>query len=115
MATPLRRHADAPAHKRRWGPMHVQRAHHDDVAPWLALAAEVEALFGAMADNPDLRRALDRNIERGTAFCVRENDGPPGAPLAGGLLFSPHPPRYTIGWLAVARRWRRQGVGRMLV
>jgi ribosomal protein S18 acetylase RimI-like enzyme len=41
--------------------------------------------------------------------------GLPGAPLAGGLLFSPRPPRHTIGWLAVARRWRRQGVGRMLV
>ena len=75
----------------------------------------MEALFGALVDNPDFRRALHRNIERGTAFCVRENDGPPGAPLAGGLLFSPHPPLYTIGWLAVARRWRRQGLGRMLV
>src|SRR5438067_2684251 len=81
MATPLRRHADAPANERRWEPMYVRRAQRDDVPRWPALAAEVEVLFGALVDNPDFRRALHRNIERGTAFCVRENDGPPGAPV----------------------------------
>jgi len=33
----------------------------------------------------------------------------------GGLLFSPKPPKYEIGWLAVAQKWRRRGVGRLLV
>jgi GNAT superfamily N-acetyltransferase len=34
----------------------------------------------------------------------------------GGLLFSAtHAPHYTIGWLAVAQRWRRQGVAQVLV
>jgi GNAT superfamily N-acetyltransferase len=68
-----------------------------------------------MADSPDFHRALHKSIERKTAFCVREDDGPPGAPLLGGLLFSPKPPLYTIGWLAVAERSRRRGVGRRLV
>jgi GNAT superfamily N-acetyltransferase len=59
--------------------------------------------------------ALERNIARHTAFCVREQGGALGAPLIGALLFSAtHAPRYTIGWLAVAQRWR-QGVARLLV
>jgi ribosomal protein S18 acetylase RimI-like enzyme len=34
----------------------------------------------------------------------------------GALLFSAtHAPHYTIGWLAVAQRWRRQGVAQALV
>jgi GNAT superfamily N-acetyltransferase len=34
----------------------------------------------------------------------------------GALLFSAtHAPEYTIGWLAVAHRWRQQGVARLLV
>jgi GNAT superfamily N-acetyltransferase len=88
----------------------------EDFPAWLRLAAEVESLFGApMADSPDFHRALHKNIGRGTAFCVREGDGPPGAPLLGGLLFSPKPPLYTIGWLAVAEQSCRCGVGRRLV
>jgi ribosomal protein S18 acetylase RimI-like enzyme len=57
-----------------------------------------------------------RHIARQTAFCVREQDGAPGTPLMGTLLFSAtHAPHYKIGWLAVAQRWRRQGVAQMLV
>jgi GNAT superfamily N-acetyltransferase len=33
----------------------------------------------------------------------------------GGLLFSIRPTGYEIGWLAVAERWRRRGVGAALV
>ena len=95
--------------------MNVDVAHIDDFAAWLHLAAEVEPLFGPLVGDPRFEEALRRNIERGTAYCVREDDGPPGMPLLGGLLFSPRPPRYTIGWLAVAGGWRRRGVGRALV
>jgi GNAT superfamily N-acetyltransferase len=87
----------------------------NDFSAWLILAAEVEALLGPMVDAPTFQRALHKHIGRGTAFCVRESDGPPGAPLMGGLLFSPGPPVYRIGWLAVARRHRRQGIARSLV
>jgi GNAT superfamily N-acetyltransferase len=58
---------------------------------------------------------LDRNIRRGTALCIREHDRPPGSALMGGLAFSAKPPLYRISWLSVAARWRRAGVGRVLV
>lgn len=86
-----------------------------DFHPWLALATEVEPLFGPLVEDQTFIRALRKNIHRGTAFCVRENDGPPGDDLLAGMLFSMKPPQYTIGWLAVAESARRQGVGRRLV
>jgi GNAT superfamily N-acetyltransferase len=90
-------------------------AQEEDVPSWLALAAEVEPLFGPMVHEPGFLEALRRNIARGTAFCVRENGGPPGTALMGGLLFSPKPPVYTLGWLVVAARHRHTGVGTLLV
>jgi GNAT superfamily N-acetyltransferase len=88
-----------------------------DSAPWIVLAREVEGLFGAaFADSEDFQAILRRKIDEGLAFCVREQDGPPGAPLCGGLFFSTkHRPIYKIGWLAVAEKWRRNGVGEALV
>ena len=93
----------------------VVHAQSKDIPAWLDLAAEVEPLFGPMVDDPGFLRALHKNVDRGTAFCVREADGPPGVPLIGGLLFSLKPPVYSIGWLAVTRLYRRQGIGRKLV
>ena len=106
----------------RNGPLampHVVTAQTEDIPAWLELAAEVEPLFGPMVDDPGFLRALIKNVERGTAFCVRQTDGPPplgkGLPLLGGLLFSPKPPVYTIGWLAVAQAHRRRQIGQRLV
>ncbi len=95
--------------------MQIQHAHDDDIPQWLELAAEVEALFGPMVHDPAFHRALHNHIDRGMAFCIREEDGPPGAHLLGGLLFSAKPPRYTIGWLSIAEKARRRGAGRRLV
>jgi GNAT superfamily N-acetyltransferase len=93
----------------------VAIAQEKDVPPWLELAAEVEPLFGPIVNDPGFLRALYRNVDRGTALCVREASGPPGAFLLGGLLFSPKPPVCTIGWLAVTRLHRRRGIGRKLI
>jgi GNAT superfamily N-acetyltransferase len=87
----------------------------EDIPAWLNLAAEVEPLFGPLVNEPSFLRALHKNIARGTAFCVRDADGPPGVSLLGGLLFSPKPPVYIIGWLAVTQQYRRHGIGRRLV
>ena len=96
--------------------MHVALAQPADIPVWLDLAAEVEPLFGPMVADPGFRAALERTIQRQTAFCIREQDGAPGSPLMGGLLFSAtQAPHYKIGWLAVTERWRRQGVAQMLV
>jgi GNAT superfamily N-acetyltransferase len=96
--------------------MQIALAQLADITAWLELAAEVEPLFGPMVADPGFHAALERNIARQTAFCIREQDGPPGAPLIGALLFSTiHAPHYKIGWLAVAQHWRRQGVAHSLV
>lgn len=87
----------------------------EDTPAWLNLAAEVEPLFGPMVDDPSFHRVLHKHIGRGTAFCVRDADGPPGVPLLGGLLFSPKPPIYRIGWLVVAQQHRRHGIGQRLI
>jgi ribosomal protein S18 acetylase RimI-like enzyme len=95
--------------------MRIQLANKHDIPNWLALAAEVEHLFGPMVDNPSFLKSLKENIDRGTAVCVRRRDGPPGKQLLGAMLFTENPPTYRIGWLAVATEWRRRGVGRALV
>jgi GNAT superfamily N-acetyltransferase len=93
----------------------VQIATVDDLPAWLTLAAEVEPLFGPMVQEASFLAALHNNFARGTAFCLREQDGPPGSPLLGGLLFSPHPPLYRISWLAVTEHARHQGHGARLL
>ncbi|MFD9107044.1 GNAT family N-acetyltransferase [Streptomyces bottropensis] len=85
-----------------------------DLPAWLRLADEVEDLFGPMVDDPEFRAALERNIQRGTALCVREH-GSTGTVLAGGLLMSVRPPRYEISWLAVSTAFRGQGIGALLI
>jgi ribosomal protein S18 acetylase RimI-like enzyme len=87
----------------------------EDIPSWLDLAREVEFLFGPMCEAPGFYNALRKNIDRETAFCIREANGPAGVRLLGGLLFSPRPPIYTVGWLAVTQSCRRRGIGRGLM
>ena len=95
--------------------MRVECATIDDIPGWLRLATEVEFLFGPMIGDLGFHDFLQRSVCRGTALCIRERDGPPGAALMGGMAFSARPPLYRINWLSVAARWRRAGVGRGLV
>lgn len=95
--------------------MIVDLASPDDVPGWLCLAAEVEPLFGPMCNEPSFRRALERNIARGTALCIREQDGLPGSSLLAGMLYSVPPPYYRIGWLSVAEAHRHRGLGSCLL
>lgn len=91
--------------------MNVVNATKGDIQGWLGLAEEVEYLFGPMLDNPSFIRALEKNINRGTAYCVRENNGSPGSNLLGAVLFSSsNAPSYKIGWLSVSSQLRGRGV-----
>ena len=85
----------------------VERLKETDVAAWLALAAEVQDLFGAeMANDPLFRDWVTRSIARGAAYCVRI-DGE----VAGVIQYR----NGRINWLAVGHRFHRRGVGRALV
>ncbi|MEU8265133.1 GNAT family N-acetyltransferase [Micromonospora sp. NPDC048999] len=95
--------------------MQVVLAVRADLPAWRGLADEVEDLFGPMVDDPEFQAALERNVERGTALCVRDAPGTPGAAIAGGVLMSVHPPRYEVSWLAVSTAFRGRGIGTLLV
>jgi ribosomal protein S18 acetylase RimI-like enzyme len=87
----------------------------DDIREWLNLASEVEYLFGPMVDVPNFVQALKNNINRNTAFCIRENDGTSGSQLLGGLLWSPSSTIYKINWLSVSTQARQMGVATELI
>ena len=95
--------------------MKVQIATRADISGWLALASQVESLFGPMVDQPDFHNALRKNIDRRSAYCVRVRDQSAGAPLIGGLFLSFRPPEYHIRWLSVGQQWRRRGIGTVLL
>lgn len=95
--------------------MIVQVAEEGDYQAWLRLAREVEELFGPLVGVEGFEQTLMKNLRRGTALCVRDQDGEAGADLLGGLFYSPKPSIYTISWLAVKQRCRQQGIGMKLV
>lgn len=95
--------------------MKVQVATEKDIPEWINLAREVEPLFGPMIDDPKFHSGLQKCIIDKQAFCVRDEDGPPGFPLSGGLLFSRKHPIYKVSWLAVSKAKRRMGIGSLLI
>jgi ribosomal protein S18 acetylase RimI-like enzyme len=95
--------------------MKIVQATMEDISGWLVLAAEVESLFGPMVDDPNFILALEKNINRKSALCVRENNGSAGSRLLGGMLFSSaHAPNYKLGWLAVSMNARNKGIATAL-
>ena len=95
--------------------MRVVTAVPADIPAWLLLGGVVESLYGLEEEIAAFRRALEHNIARQTAFCVRENNGPPGVPLLGGVLLSQGPTQWEISWIGVAHHRQRQGVGSALL
>ncbi|MDY0019777.1 MAG: N-acetyltransferase [Anaerolineae bacterium] len=84
-----------------------------DFEPWLALAQEVEPLFGPMVAEPSFHQALKDALQTGSAFCIREEAAPPGAPLCGGIVIAPE--ANEIAWFAVAERYQGCGFGKALL
>lgn len=80
-----------------------------DFDEWIALAREVEPLFGPMADDTGFRGALLGALTNGDALCVYGGDGK----VQGGVILNLA--QNGIAWLAVAGDSRGKGLGRALL
>lgn len=94
-------------------PARIRNAEPEDVPGWLALAREVEHLFGPMSEVPEFRAALETAIDGGHALAAVAPSEDGAEELAGGIVFSPE--AGTIEWLAVSTRAREAGLGRELL
>jgi hypothetical protein len=54
--------------------MNVELSHPCDLSDWLALAREVEPLFGPMADVPEFQDGLRQAMQEKRALSVRLDD-----------------------------------------
>ena len=84
-----------------------------DFDAWIALAREVEPLFGPMADEIDFQDSLRQTISLNTAFCIYSEPNGDNRKLIGGVVISKE--TNEIAWLAVSQRYRRKGYGRKLI
>lgn len=85
----------------------IDAARENDLPAWIALASEVDELFGAnMSASPEFLETLRRNIARGSAYCARI-DGE----LAGAMLYR----NGWIHWLAVRTQFRQRGIASALI
>ncbi len=86
----------------------ILSAEASDILPWLALANEVEHLFGAMSE---FETILARKVMEKRAYCVRSSANR----LAGAMLLGGSDAGYWIRWLAVSSASRGRGIGTALV
>jgi len=93
--------------------MKVHTATASDFEAWIALAREVEPLFGPMADDDSFRDAVRQAIAGQTAFCLRQETQDRPQPLAGGIVISTD--TNEIAWLAVSGANREKGCGTALL
>ncbi len=84
-----------------------------DFASWIALAREVEPLFGPMADELGFREALRQALSAKTAFCIYPDSNEGANSLIGGIVVSKE--SNEIAWLAVSQKYRGKGCGRELI
>ena len=96
--------------------MRILCASSADFDAWIALAREVEHLFGPMADKVSFRKALQQAIFSRNAFGIKAEDPEAHAGnglLKGGIVVSRE--SNEILWFAVSERFRGHGLGRMLL
>ncbi len=91
----------------------VRTATPADYNDWLALAKEVEPLFGPMVGDASFRDALKSALLERSALCVSGPAGDGGEMFHGGVVVSRE--ANEILWLAVCRDSRRQGAGKALL
>ncbi|HPQ44034.1 MAG TPA: GNAT family N-acetyltransferase [Syntrophales bacterium] len=93
--------------------MNIQYAQATDFDQWIALAREVEPLFGPMAEEVPFQEALRDAISRKNAFCIRSNSDGNEQTLQGGIVISKE--SNEIAWFAVPKQYRGKGHGRQLL
>ena len=93
--------------------MKIQFAALTDLEAWMALAREVEHVFGPMAGDASCQKALRQAISDKTAFCIRSEMNGKDRILMGGIVISKE--SNAIAWFAVSDRCRRKGYGRELL
>lgn len=93
--------------------MNIVYAELTDFDAWMALAREVEYLFGPMVDEVPFQDALRQAISQKTAFCIRADSDGKGHALKGGIVISKE--SNEIAWLVVSDRHRGKGYGRALL
>ncbi|MFJ4839118.1 GNAT family N-acetyltransferase [Streptomyces sp. NPDC088746] len=91
--------------------MIVRRAREEDLAGFIALAAQVEDWFGPMVEEPGFHRAVEDHIRRSAALVAVSSDGE----TVGGLLFGAGAPVHHVHWLVVTEKARGTGAGRALM
>ncbi len=84
----------------------------EEIEGWLALAREVEPLFGPMIESRGFLPILRLAVMAANAFCIRA-PGPPEGRLAGGIVISRE--FNEISWMAVSLPYRGRGYGRALL
>jgi len=88
----------------------VKVAELSDMNRWFSFAKNVTHDFYDidLVNNEHYRNIIEKNIKRKTAIYIEENNE-----IIGGMIYSPN--QNHIGWLAVAPKYRRKGVGTALV
>jgi predicted N-acetyltransferase YhbS len=94
-------------------PMKVEYAEPADFDAWIALAREVEPLFGPMGDEVPFQEAIKQAIVQKTAFCMCSDPDDKKTGLKGGIVISQE--LNEILWLAVSEQYRGKGYGRGLL
>ena len=90
--------------------MNVQCAEPTDFDAIIAMAREVEPLFGPMADDEGFQMGLKQAIEQGVVFCSRQGEG---AEATGAIIVSKE--HNQILWFAVRKASRNMGAGKALL
>jgi len=93
--------------------MNIELSQPCDLSDWLALAREVEPIFGPMADVPEFQDGLRQAMQENRALSVRLDDSRSAGQLAGGIIIDTL--ENEILWLAVAGVSRGKGIGRLLL
>lgn len=87
----------------------VRKLVREDHQAWLAIAAEVEPLFGPMVDVPEFQDGIRACIDHGEAYGIEHES----RDLAG--IVALNKKSHEILWLAVKKDQRGKGYGDLLV